>query len=147
MKKLIFIVIALFVLVAGNITKVEGKSELSLSSLATLVSSLSTKLDQLTARVVTLENKTIPAPVYYTKDFGSFTANKGVAMTVTYGCENGDVAISGGLFNYQGVISNWRTIRSYPEDSQYNNSVWTTTVINEVEDGGFNLRVKCLKAN
>lgn len=144
MKKLLFAFsIVVFLFLAVKIVSAGKPTD----SLSILVYELQAKVEQLAARVTLLEQKYSNLNKYYTKDFGPFNADAGIAVTVTYGCEDGDIAISGGMFNYQGRISNWRTVRSYPGDSQYNNHIWETTIINEVENGSFNLRVKCLDLN
>lgn len=138
MKKLIFLLVVFIFLFVSGRTVFAVKP----NTLSDVVYELQAKVEDLIVRVTTLENS--QKENYYTRNFGPYNITKGVAVSTIYGCYDGDIAISGGLYGYSGTLSNWRTIRSYPLDSQYNNHVWETTVINEVENGTFSLTVKCL---
>lgn len=85
----------------------------------------------------------------YTKVDGPFTATKDISSTVAHGCNRGDLAIGGGLYYYSGFLSNWRTIKSTPRETDPANvaetaSGWDTTVINTVEDGTFGTMTRCV---
>lgn len=82
---------------------------------------------------------------FYTEISGPYSTGPGTAQTVIYGCDNADVAISGGLYSSSGPIWNWRTIRNSPNDLQANQHNWVTTITNVAESGTFTLIVKCLK--
>lgn len=86
----------------------------------------------------------LPQPTYYVKTSDWVPVSANVGLTLTYGCNDGDIAISGGLYEYSGNLNDWRTIRSAPSD-EANPHAWTLTVVNESTSGQFIGIVKCLK--
>lgn len=85
----------------------------------------------------------------YTKVDGPFTATKDIASTVAHGCNQGDLAIGGGIYSYSGSLANWRTIKNTPRytepsDVMVTANGWDTTVINTVENGTFWTMTRCV---
>jgi len=85
----------------------------------------------------------------YSKLDGPFNINKGYASTVIHGCNEGDLAIGGGMEIYTGNLNNWQTIRSLPlmtetSDVTITSKTWATTVINNVESGTVFMLTRCI---
>ena len=89
--------------------------------------------------------KPSPTSPYYVKASGWINADPNAAVAAPFGCNPGDIALSGGMEFYTGTINTWRTIKSSPESLGESNT-WTTTVINEGSTPQqFTVVVKCLR--
>lgn len=140
MKKLI-LGLTLFIftlLVTANPVSAAINSDIE--RLYAMIQSLSTKVEALTLRVTNLETE---QPTYYrVVSTNNINATAGIPVTTFISCNEGDVAVGGGLNNSSGFLSNWRTIRSVP--AYGNDSQWEVTIINEIDNGTFTLAARCL---
>jgi hypothetical protein len=136
-------VLMLAVLVAGTFFVVKNLNKSTNLNSQAKDTSMAGVVRKITPTIMPTTTPT--SPNYYLATSGWIVADPNIATTVVSGCNDGDIAISGGMDQYTGPIHIWRTVRSVPS-IEWGSNGWVLTMVNESStQNQFQATVKCLK--